>query len=108
VAATKILLPHDCAEETLTALSDAELLHDVDEILMEIEPHAAEMLWCLLTELSERHIPDAALEQTLRFHLEHDPDCDLDAEASGSRSGMERRAALRRRHADAPALGAPR
>ena len=107
MAATKILLPHDCAEETLTALSDAELLHDIDEILMEIEPHAAEMLWCLLTELSERHLPNAALQQTLRFHREHDPACDLDAEASGSRSGMERRAALRRQHADV-AVYAPR
>ena len=109
MAATKTLLPHDCTEEALTALSDADLLHDVDEILMEIErlepTDAAEMLWCLLTELFERHIPHAALEQTLRFHREHDPSCDLEAEASGVRSGMERRAALRKQHGlalDAP------
>jgi hypothetical protein len=105
VTATKTVLSHDCTEETLTRLSDVELLHGVDEILMEIEhlepTHAAEMLWCLLNELFERHIPDAALEQTLRFHREHDPDCDLDAEASGSRSGMTRRAALREQHAHA-------
>jgi hypothetical protein len=107
VAATKTLLSHDCTEETLTALSDAELLHGVDEILMEIEhldpTEAAEMLWCLLTELFERHIPDAALEQTLRFHREHNPECDLEAEGRGSRAGMERRAKLRRRHAGAVA-----
>jgi hypothetical protein len=112
VAATNTLLSHDCTEETLTALSDTELLHGVDEILMEIdrvEPTAAaEMLWCLLNELFERHIPDAALQQTLRFHREHDPDCDLEAEASGSRSGMARRSTLREQHARSLALDAPR
>ncbi len=102
MAATETLLSHDCTEETLTTLSDAELLYGVDEILMEIERleprDAAEMLWCLLIELFERHTPDAALEQTLRFHREHDPECDLEAEDRGSRAGMERRAQLRRRH----------
>jgi hypothetical protein len=103
--ATRTLLSHDCAEETLTAVPDADLLHGVDEILMEIDhldpADAAEKLWCLLTELFERHIPDAALEQTLRFHREHDPKCDLEAEDRGSRAGMERRARLRRRHESA-------
>ena len=111
MAATKTLLPHDCTEEALTALSDADLLHDVDEILMEIErlepTAAAEMLWCLLTELFERHIPHAALEQTLRFHREHDHQV-------RSRRGGERRTVRNeatgcapgaaRRHARRPAL----
>ena len=112
MAATRTLMPPDCTVEALTARSDADLLHDVDEILLEIErlqpTAAAEMLWCLLTELFERHMPQAALEQTVRFHREHDPGCDLEAEASGARSGMERRAALRGQHARAVTLDAPR
>ena len=91
---------NELSEQHLADLDDAELLHQVDEIVTqfdELDPQAAgEALGALVQELGERHSPDTVLAQFRSLLVERDPDADVELEIGAIRAGMARRRALRR------------